>query len=308
MRQTVTPPREIVDLPVERRAKAERDRSHWISAAFGKLNQLVIPLIVTAVLLVIWQIIADWVDNPFILPRVGEVWGVLSNPFGDVLSQGSLIFNVFLSAVRVILGFTIAVLIGVPMGLLMGIYSLPYKVFHPLIEMLRTICPIAFIPFAMAIFQLHTIPHLFGIRYSDTFFDEILLGMIFVLFWGAVFPIIINTISGVKGVKHLFVETAQTLGASGAKIFRKVILPASLPAIMTGLRVGAGVAWMVVIAAEMLPGSDSGIGYLIIYGYQLAEMEVLIAGMICIGLVGFLINLSLHQLSILVSRWQARER
>lgn len=273
-----------------------------------RLAQGAVPLASPLVLIGVWELIAVSVNNPFILPRVESVWAVLSNPLGDVLGQGALLYNIFLSALRVVLGFSIAALVGVPVGLLMGAYRLPYRLFNSSIEMFRTICPIAFIPFAMAVFRLYTVPNLFGVRYSNTFLDEILLGMIFVLFWGAVFPIVINTISGVHGVRKLYIETAQTLGARGSRVFWKVIFPASLPSILTGLRVGAGVAWMVVIAAEMLPGSDSGIGYLIIYGYQLARMEVLIASMICIGVVGFALNKGLYALSVAVSRWQAKER
>ncbi len=92
------------------------------------------------------------------------------------------------------------------------------------------------------------------------------------------------------------------------QIFRKVIFPAALPQIFTGLRVGLGVSWMVIIAAEMLPGSDSGIGYLIMFAYQLAEMDVLITGMILIGLVGALLSWIVQIISRPFTIWQARER
>jgi|GEM_PF-70598 len=306
MRHELTPTREALGV------KRNRIRPKLLSQAGGGRGKTrwhwLVPFLSPLILILLWQVIAVWVDNPFILPRVESVWGVLSNPMGDVLGQGSLLYNIFLSAVRVVLGFLVAVLVGVPIGLWMGAYQTPYRIFFPLIEMLRTICPIAFIPFAMALFRFYTIPNLVGVRYSNTFLDEMLISMLFVLYWGAVFPIVLNTVSGVHGVKKLFVETAQTLGANKSNVFWKVIYPAALPSIMTGLRVGAGVAWMVVIAAEMLPGSDSGIGYLIIYGYQLAQMNVLVAGMICIGLVGFILNKSLYYLSVTVSRWQARER
>ncbi len=281
---------------------------HKMAVVSKKAWHKILPLFSVVILIALWQAIAVWVNNPFILPRMEPVWEVLSKPFEDVLGQGSLIYNIFLSALRVVLGFSVAVLIGVPIGLWLGSYNTPYRMFFPLVEMLRTICPIAFIPFAMAVFRFYTLPNMVGVRYSNTFLDDVMLGMLFVLFWGAVFPIVINTVSGVHGVKQLYVETAETLGASGRKIFWKVTYPAALPSIMTGLRVGAGVAWMVVIAAEMLPGSDSGIGYLIIYGYQLAQMHVLVAGMFCIGLVGFLLNKGLYYLSITTSRWQAKER
>jgi len=190
----------------------------------------------------------------------------------------------------------------------MGTSRLVHRLVNPLVELFRPLCPIAWIPFAMAFFGTTRVPQLFGIRYSDTILDSIQVGMIFIIFWGGLFPILLNTIYGVTGVRSLWIETARILGASKRQIFRKVILPAALPAIMTGLRVGLGISWMVIIAAEMLPGSDSGIGYLIMYSYELAEMQILVASMVVIGLIGLILNRGLEYVSIRVSRWQSLER
>jgi NitT/TauT family transport system permease protein len=132
--------------------------------------------------------------------------------------------------------------------------------------------------------------------------------MLFIIFWGGLFPILLNTIYGVTNVRRIWLETAKMLGTPKAKIFTKVVIPAALPAIMTGLRIGLGVSWMVIIAAEMLPGSDSGIGYLIMYSYELAEMQILVASMVVIGLMGLMLNWGLELLSGRVSGWKARER
>jgi NitT/TauT family transport system permease protein len=112
----------------------------------------------------------------------------------------------------------------------------------------------------------------------------------------------------VKSVKDLFIESALLLGADKNQLFRKVIVPSALPAILTGLRVGLGVAWMVIIAAEMLPGSDAGIGYLIMFSYELAEMDILIASMILIGTVGALLSYGVKVIADRTSFWQAKER
>lgn len=132
--------------------------------------------------------------------------------------------------------------------------------------------------------------------------------MIFIIFWGGLFPILLNTIHGVSGVRDLWLETARMLGASRHKTFRKVVIPAAIPSIMTGLRIGLGISWMVIIAAEMLPGSDSGVGYLIMYSYELAEMQVLVASMIVIGIMGLILNQGLQFISDRVSGWTALER
>jgi NitT/TauT family transport system permease protein len=120
------------------------------------------------------------------------------------------------------------------------------------------------------------------------------MSMIFIIFIGAFFPILINTISGVKGVPTPLIEAALTLGAKGRDILIKVVIPASSPSILTGLRVGAGIAWMCVVAAEMLPSSNAGLGYLIMYAYSLSRMDVVIACMIIIGLIGLVLDRGLR--------------
>lgn len=160
----------------------------------------------------------------------------------------------------------------------------------------------------MAIFKTYTIAEVFGFRYTTTIFGHIQLGMLFVIFYGGFFPIFLNTVHGVKSVKNIFLESALLLGSDQRKLFKKVILPASMPAILTGLRVGLGISWMVIIAAEMLPGSDAGIGYLIMFSYELAEMDILIASMILIGAVGALLSYIVKFISDRTSIWQAKER
>jgi NitT/TauT family transport system permease protein len=265
-------------------------------------------LILPFVFLVFWEFWAVKIDNPALLPRIESVLFILINPFDKLIGTGSLAWNTIVSVIRVITGFSIAVIICVPLGLLMGTKETIYNIINPFVELFRPLCPIAWIPFAMAIFKTTTVPQVFGIRYSDTILDSVHIGMLFIIFYGGFFPILLNTIHGVAGVRNIWIETAKTLGASKTKIFKKIIFPASLPAIITGIRVGLGISWMVIIAAEMLPGSDSGIGYLIIYAYELAEMDILVASMIVIGIVGLLLNNSLKRLSDNLSKWEALER
>jgi len=265
---------------------------------------LVIPIIIIAV----WEFFAIQANNPALLPRVGDVISRLVHPFTDLLDTGSFVRHIVVSASRVVLGFILAAVIGIPLGLLVGRYLLFHRLFSPVIELLRPLCPIAWIPFAMAIFKTYTIADIFGAHYTTNIFGHIQLGMLFVIFYGGFFPIFLNTVHGVKSVKHLYIESALLLGADQNRLFRKVIFPSSLPSILTGLRVGLGISWMVIIAAEMLPGSDAGIGYLIMFSYELAEMDILIASMILIGAVGALLSYGVKVIADRTSVWQAKER
>lgn len=285
-----------------------RNHSLWAWNGFEKVPRAAQSFIFPVSFLVFWELTAIWMNNPALVPRLTAVLAVLLHPFTDLVGTGSLIWNTLVSFVRVISGFAVAVVVCVPLGIVMGTSKFIHRLVNPLVELFRPLCPIAWIPFAMAVFKTTTVPQFFGIRYSDTILDSVQIGMIFIIFWGGLFPILLNTIHGVAGVRDLWMETARVLRASKAQIFRRVILPAALPDIMTGLRIGLGIAWMVIIAAEMLPGSDSGIGYLIMYSYELAEMQILVACMVVIGLMGLGLNHGLQFVSHRVSRWKALER
>jgi len=273
-----------------------------------KIRNVLQGFLLPILFLAAWEFWAISLDNPALVPRAESVLAVLVDPFSKLIGTGSLAWNTLVSLFRVLIGFSIAILFCVPLGLWMGASRIAFRMINPLVELFRPLCPIAWIPFAMAWFGVTRLPQLFGIRYTNTILDSVQVGMVFIIFWGGLFPILLNTIHGVTGVRSLWIESARTLGASHHKIFRKVIFPAALPAIMTGMRVGLGISWMVIIAAEMLPGSDSGIGYLIMYAYELAEMQILVASMVVIGLIGLILNKGLQLVSNQVSYWQALER
>lgn len=274
----------------------------------SRFKTLLVGLLLPILILLIWEIVAIRLQNPSILPRVEKVVNRFLHPFSDVLGTGSLAFNLLVSIFRVIWGFLFAAAIAIPLGLLMGTIRFFHNFFKPSIEMLRQLCPIAWIPFALAIFKTYSIGSILGLRYTATILDHIQLGMIFVLFWGGFFPILLNTIHGVANVRNVYIEAAYTLGANQQQVFRKIILPAALPSIVTGLRVGLGICWFVIIAAEMMPGSDAGIGYLIMHAYDLAEMDVIICGMILIGFIGALLSKGLESIFKQIPSWQAKER
>ncbi len=271
-------------------------------------KRLLLGLILPAFILVIWELIARAVDNPALIPSVGAVLNRLLHPFNDLLSTGHYIHHISASGIRVLMGFTIAVCIGVPLGLLTGRIAALYSVVNPIIEFLRPICPIAWIPLAMVVFKTYTVADIFGAHYTRTIFGDIQIGMLFVIFYGGFFPIFINTVHGVISVKNIYIESARLLGCDKKRLFRKVILPSALPSVLTGLRIGLGTAWLVIVAAEMLPGSEAGLGYLIIYSYELADMDIMITSIILIGAIGALLSYGVKLVEDRTSTWQAKER
>ncbi len=263
---------------------------------------LVIPL-----LIVLWETGAYLLNQPWILPRFSLVARQLMHPFQDLYASGSLASNTLVSFVRVLIGFLLAAIFGIPLGLLMGSTRAVRGLLEPIIELLRPLCPIAWIPFALAVFKLQTLPQVFGIRASGTILDQVQTGMVFVLSFGAFFPIVVNTLDGVSGVRRNYLMLAKTLGASRRQTFLHVYLPAALPMILTGLRQGIGLCWFVIIAAEMLPGANSGIGYLLMYAADQSGMNVVIASMIIIATIGALLNtLMVHGTKRLIG-WYGKE-
>lgn len=205
------------------------------------------------------------------------------------MSSGSIAWSVFVSIVRISLGFTLAVLIGIPLGLLMGSSDLARNLMSLITEMARPLSAIALLPLSIMIFKAKTLTDLFGLtqlRYQRHILNELQLGMIFILTWGGFFPILLGTIQGVRGVRKLHVEVARVLGARKSFIFRQVLLPGAMPDIFTGLRLAISRCWMVIIAAEMLPGTNSGIGYLIRYSYQMSRYDIMLACLVIVALVG----------------------
>jgi len=223
-----------------------------------------------------WEFLAIYLNNPVILPKVESVISILLNPGVGILGTGNLIENTIVSIERVLIGFFVAGAIAIPLGILMGYYSTVNELIDTTVELFRPIPPLAWVPLALA---------WFGIGETS---------MHFIIFIGAFFPILINTISGVKSVPIIMIEAAKTLGGSTRNILQSVVIPASSPDIVTGLRVGVGIAWMCVVAAEMLPGSDAGLGYLIMYAYSLSKMNVVVASMIIIGIIGLFLDRGLR--------------
>lgn len=189
------------------------------------------------------------------------------------------------SAFRVVVAVTIAILVAIPLGLTIGTSRRWEDALFPGLEVFRPVPPVAWVPIALLL--------------MPTFRS----GVIFVVFVGAFFPILVNTIEGVKTVEEEYVQAAASLGAESRQIFRHVIVPATLPSIITGVSLGVGLAWITVVAAEMIAGGV-GIGYIIFQAYRLLQTEVVAVGMIAIGVLGYVSAAAVHRTGHYLTRWQ----
>jgi NitT/TauT family transport system permease protein len=229
------------------------------------LRKIIVPLLVPIAIIIIWGFLTTFTGYipPYILPSPSQVW----ISFEQLLMNGQLIEATTLTLTRVFLGLIVAALVAIPLGILMGWSKRLNKLLGLTVGILRPIPPIAWIPFAIL---------WFGIGLNSA---------IFIIFMGSVFPILISTIDGVKRIDQVLVEAAYTLGASQYQVIRKVVVPAALPNIITGVKVGIGVGLMCTVAAEMI-GSNSGLGYLILTSTSMLNSGAAIVGMLTIGIIG----------------------
>ncbi|MBP8912095.1 MAG: ABC transporter permease [Phycisphaerae bacterium] len=250
-------------------------------------------LLVPGLFLVFWSVAAKQLNNEVILPGVGQVAELFLQPAEGLIAMGSLATNVAVSLVRVLAGYLLAVCLAVPLGILMGYYGPAFRLLNGFLALFRPIPPLAWVPLVLAWFGVASPATLFDVQRGTAYLylNNLKFSMIFIIFIGAFYPILTSSIHGVMNVRSTLLDSARVLGASEWDIFRKILLPASSPSIVNGMRIGLGVAWMCLVSAEMLPGSLSGVGYLITHAYTLARTDIVIAGMISIGAVGALLDL-----------------
>jgi len=240
--------------------------------------------VVTAV--AAWEAYArSGAGNSHLLPAPSVVGATLWTG----LFEGQLLMDTFASVRRVLIGFAVAAFLGVSLGILCGIYDWLGDALRPLIGLLRSIPPIAWIPIALLWFGYGDPPAYF------------LVGL------GAFFPIFTNTALGLSQVERGAVEVALCHGARKSLLLRRVIIPQALPAIYTGIRTGLGVAWMVVITAELV-GAQSGLGYMIQVSRAQLQADKVVAGMVLIGIVGYGLAWLLSFLEQYVIPWHYRGR
>ncbi len=213
-------------------------------------------------------------------------WQVVAGA-AELVQDGTLWEHVGASLFRVGTGFALAVAFAIPLGLWMGWVRGAYATLNPIFQMLRPISPIAWIPIAIL---------WFGVGNASP---------IYLIFISSVFPMVVQTTSGVHTIERRYLRAAGNFGVSRATLFRQVVIPAALPQIIVGMRVGLGVAWLVVVAAEMI-ALRSGLGYLIIDSRNAGNRyDLVIAAMIIIGLIGLLLDGLMRMLEGLKSvRWR----
>jgi NitT/TauT family transport system permease protein len=196
----------------------------------------------------------------------------------ELARDGTLWLHIGASLLRVATGFTMAMTFAVPLGLWMGRVDAAYRALNPLFQIMRPISPIAWIPLTIL---------WFGVGNASP---------IFLIFLAAVFPMIVQTAAGVHAIDRRYLDAAANFGVARTKLLSQVIVPAVLPEIVVGMRIGLGVAWLVVVAAEMI-APRSGLGYLIIESRNAGNRyDLVVAAMIIIGLIGLLLDGAMRQL------------
>lgn len=263
-----------------------------------KILNVVQGLLVPITLLALWQWLSSQaIINPQILPTpvavVMKWWEYLmptaafdpaKSSYVTWLFSGELIHDAYTSLYRVVTGFLLGAVLALPLGLLMGAKDRIYEMFNPLIQVLRPIPPIAYIPLSILWFGLGNPP------------------AIFLIVIGAFFPVLMNTIAGVRQVDGIYIRVARNLGASQGTIFLRVILPAATPYILAGARIGVGTAFIVVIVAEMI-AVNNGLGYRILEAREFFWSDKIIAGMFTIGLLGLCIDVGMNRLNNHLLKW-----
>ena len=243
----------------------------------------VLPSIAVIALIIIvwWAVVAATGSVVFPTP-----WQVVTGTV-ELIRDGTLFDHIGASLFRVGTGFGLAVLVAVPLGLWMGWVKGAYVTLNPLFQMLRPISPIAWIPIAILWFGVGNV------------------SPIFLIFIASVFPMVVQTTVGVHTIEKRYLRAAANFGVSRATLFRQVVIPAVLPQVIVGMRIGLGVAWLVVVAAEMI-ALRSGLGYMIIDSRNAGNRyDLVIAGMIIIGLIGLLLDGLMRLLEGLkVVRWR----
>lgn len=263
-------------------------------------KHLLINITAILFLLVLWYVLVTSArgGNEFLqehriheLPTPGETW----NAFGESLTpsgEDELIFrpsilqHAWASIERVMIGFFIAALVGIPSGIIMARERYVQDFGSPILELLRPIPPIAWIGVGLLIFQHNVV--------------------FFIVFIGCLFPLLLSTISGVKAVDEELIEAAKTLGANNYNVLRKVVIPAAMPSIITGMRIGLGIGWMSIVAAEMVGLREGvGLGYYLWVNYEsYGFYDNMVVGMLVIGFIGWFMNIVIQRIEKRMIRWQ----
>jgi NitT/TauT family transport system permease protein len=249
----------------------------------GRAPRLILPLAAAVIFVCAWQLTCEIKSYELksggstrLIEIFPKPWAVLVESRLP-LTDGTYLKFAVASLYRIAVGFTIAAGIGIPLGLWMGWVTRASLAMNPLVQALRPISPLAWIPLAIL---------WFGVKDAAA---------IFLITLGAFFPIVTGTMTAVRAIPLVYVRSAQNFGLSGFELFRRVVFPAALPQIITSLRIALGIGWMVIVAAEMI-AVDSGLGYIIMDSRNASNYERVIGAMIIIGLIGVVLDLCMRSL------------
>lgn len=258
------PPITVPDVPLLARFKVKE-----------RLGDLIPPAIAIAIFLVVWQLFS-WIPGatlPGPIRVVQETWTLILYPFYDKGgTDKGLFWQILASLQRVAIGYTFAALVGISLGIWVGLNKTLSKALDPIFQLLRTVPPLAWVPIALAALQQNQ------------------SAALFVIFITAVWPILINTAVGVRQIPQDYNNVARVLRLSRKKYFFKVLFPAALPYIFTGLRISIGLAWLAIIAAEIVMSGIVGIGFFIWNAYRNSQVSEIILALVYIGVVGLLLD------------------
>jgi NitT/TauT family transport system permease protein len=261
------------DTPASGREQTAGDS--LLSRAWPVLRTVLSPLVLMAVLLIVWDRAVTWSGTRVFPSPAAVLDGIV-----ELAREGLLLKYTVSSLYRVTWSFLLAVVVGIPFGLALGWFPRAYEAFNPLIQLLRPISPIAWIPLSIL---------WFGVTDKAS---------MFLIFYASFFPITVSATAAVQNIQLVYVRAARNFGLSRLQLFRRVILPATLPQILTGLRIALGIAWLVVVAAEMVVVNPEagGLGYLINDARNGSRYDLVVAGMVLIGVIGLVLDLLLRQL------------
>nr|WP_233285813.1 ABC transporter permease [Bradyrhizobium brasilense] len=261
--------------------------ARWYRLNQERLRTAAIGFVSLLAFVLVWHLLTTYRVVFFVrftnVPSPLEVYA----SFTKAIHDPKFLMHILLSCRRIFIGFSLAAILGVPLGLIMGRFKLAHEVIFPVAEVLRPIPAIAWVPMAIMLWPTNE------------------QSIVFITFLGSFFPILVNTLHGMSLVDPVLVRAAQCLGARERSIFREVYFPASLPHIFTGLTIGMGVAWVSLIAAEMISG-QYGIGYFTWEAYSLVQYADIALGMIAIGVLGLVSSLLIRGAGHLVMPWRSK--
>lgn len=257
-----------------KRNRSKFDPQKLLEAAWIKVRELLPPAIAILIFVVVWQLLTNSPDSNLPSPTrvVDDTWELIIDPFFDNggIDKG-LFWQIWTSLQRVALGFSLAAIIGIGLGILIGTNKMMYSALDPIFQVLRTVPPLAWLPISLAGFQ------------------QANPSAIFVIFITAIWPIIINTTEGVLQIPQDYNNVSRVLRLDRKTYFFKILFPSTVPYIFTGLKIGIGLSWLAIIAAEMLIGGV-GIGFFIWDAWNSSRVSDIILAVIYVGIVGLLLD------------------